>query len=608
MAFLGGVWAMFQMFAYSHTQESVLDEGAYLYKGYLFVTGQYTIYQPYGPWSNHMPLAFLIPGYAQFLFGPGIRTGRYFSIFLTGLMLWGVWILARRLGNRWWAIAAVWIFAINPALLKMYSTAVSQGLIACMLTWTLVLVLGERRPMWQIALGSILAGFILMTRVNMLIVLPIAVLYIFWQHGKKAGMVATLAGGFTFLIGHALFWPGILQNWTRLPRAFTPFLDGWRFPKNYEGSWQPDVTLEGKVLSFFHSIRFHFPAMVGALAAWLMWPPKSKWKSQSDFRSAVFLSILFISLLLMHMWAALGKDYCVFCLAGYVGFFSVVGLLLLILTFTSWRQQSSWWIQIIIVILILVTSAGIGYGSFEETGELLYNINIPRWLLGSPIPGLAPLGGIVTNKYGLEAQQLRRLLPIFFGVGTGLFLLVLAFLVRYISSLFQKRNALLRTPSFGYWALAIFLLAGVMMSSTIVFGGGYRTYDCQQDVLQSYEAAGKHLAKYIPPSSLVYWKGTLSTVPLLYVPDIRIYPSQINDGYSMVDGDDLDLILKFGRWNEKLAIQWTKEADFILIEERSFKGWLRDIITTGKYQELEPTPPTVYCRDNSQIRIFKRLQ
>jgi len=109
---------VFQMFVFAHTQESVLDEGAYLYKGYLFATGQYTIYQPYGPWSNHMPLAFLIPGYVQQFFGPGIRTGRYFSIFLTGLTLLGVWLLARRLGNKWWAAAAMLVIAIDPALLK----------------------------------------------------------------------------------------------------------------------------------------------------------------------------------------------------------------------------------------------------------------------------------------------------------------------------------------------------------------------------------------------------------------------------------------------------------------------------------------------------------
>jgi len=38
-----------------------------------------------------------------------------------------------------------------------------------------------------------------------------------------------------------------------------------------------------------------------------------------------------------------------------------------------------------------------------------------------------------------------------------------------------------------------------------------------------------------------------------------------------------------------------RQADFILIEERSFKGWLRDLVTSGGFQALEPTPLTVQC-------------
>ena len=40
---------------HAHSQASVLDEGLYLYKGWLFVTGRYVPYQDFGPWTNHMP-------------------------------------------------------------------------------------------------------------------------------------------------------------------------------------------------------------------------------------------------------------------------------------------------------------------------------------------------------------------------------------------------------------------------------------------------------------------------------------------------------------------------------------------------------------------------
>ncbi len=110
----------------------------------------------------------------------------------------------------------------------------------------------------------------------------------------------------------------------------------------------------------------------------------------------------------------------------------------------------------------------------------------------------------------------------------------------------------------------------------------------------------------IPPDSLVYWKGTLTAVPLLYLDDIRIFPAQINDGYSYItSGDDLDILQKFGRWNDTLSVQWAHQADYVLIEQRSFFGWLKDLILSGGYEELPPTPWAVPCRENSQIRIFK---
>ena len=90
LAIVGGVVYSIQSLFYARILPTILDEGAYLIKGYLFATGRYIPYGDYGPWMNHMPLSFLIPGYVQAWFGPGIRTGRYFSIVLGVLMLIGL--------------------------------------------------------------------------------------------------------------------------------------------------------------------------------------------------------------------------------------------------------------------------------------------------------------------------------------------------------------------------------------------------------------------------------------------------------------------------------------------------------------------------------------
>ena len=101
---LGAILYIVQTWRYSFTQDTILDEGAYLLKGYLFATGQYTIFQDNGVWSNHMPLAFLIPGVIQVIFGPGLRTARYFAVFISILILLGLWLVTRRERGRWWAL------------------------------------------------------------------------------------------------------------------------------------------------------------------------------------------------------------------------------------------------------------------------------------------------------------------------------------------------------------------------------------------------------------------------------------------------------------------------------------------------------------------------
>ena len=121
LAIIGGLLCVFQLWKFAHTQESILDEGAYLLKGYLFASGQYSLYQWYGPWSNHMPFSFLIPGYVQLWFGPGIGVGRFLAILLTLVMILGLWILTNRMGGKWWAAAVVWVYALNPSILKLYS-------------------------------------------------------------------------------------------------------------------------------------------------------------------------------------------------------------------------------------------------------------------------------------------------------------------------------------------------------------------------------------------------------------------------------------------------------------------------------------------------------
>src|SRR5512136_1033496 len=84
---------------FANTQRSTIDEGLYLYKGYLFAKGIYHPFQDYGPRAEYSPLSYLIQGYIQLWFGPGLRTGRIFAIIVGILALLGLWAAARRLAG-----------------------------------------------------------------------------------------------------------------------------------------------------------------------------------------------------------------------------------------------------------------------------------------------------------------------------------------------------------------------------------------------------------------------------------------------------------------------------------------------------------------------------
>jgi len=184
-----------QAMVFAHTTISNLDEGAYLLKGILFASGEYRPFDP-GISTNKAPLAFLIPGYVQLLFGAGLRTGRFLAVFFGSMAVLGTWAASRRLGGKWLAAGSVWILASSPMVIKIYSGGATQSTVACMLAWSLALSLGEKRASWQLALSGLLAGLMLLVRQNMMPLLPLLAMYAFWQHGWK-GSWLLLSGALT---------------------------------------------------------------------------------------------------------------------------------------------------------------------------------------------------------------------------------------------------------------------------------------------------------------------------------------------------------------------------------------------------------------------------
>jgi len=309
------------------------------------------------------------------------------------LTVLGVWITTRRWAGKWMAAGSVWVFALSPMIIKLHARTVSEVVIACMLAWMCVLVLDEERPLWQLILGSILASSAVLTRQNMVLLLPLLVLYIFWQHGRQKGIWSLIAASFVFIAVHIYYWPNILTIWAPwLPASLTPFLNPFRMPKDAIPIWDPSIDFWNRMNALFQGIRYHFIAVIGGIFALLRWRPARDWKSASAMRAAFFLALAFFILLGLHAWAALASQYesysCVFCFSNYLTFFDPLGILLFVVVFSSTPAfDYNRWIKTLLIIFVLIISIGIGFSLFENVGDGLLNLPIPRFRQGQFLPG-----------------------------------------------------------------------------------------------------------------------------------------------------------------------------------------------------------------------------
>lgn len=597
LALLGLLLYIIQSIIFAHTTPSNLDEGGYLYKGYLFATNVYHPFQPYGVWTNKSPLSFLIPGYVQLIFGAGLRTGRYLAILEGVLAVVGIWIVTRRMAGKWHAVAAVWAMALSPAVIKIYSVGATQSLVACLLTWVLVFSLGKNRSIWELILSSILASVIILSRQNMVIILPLLLAYIFWQHGIKNGVWASLAGIIVFIWGHIVYWPEILQVWLPwVPYAPSFLRDLVSSSGGGQAIWTPQVDWPGRLLSVFQGVRWNFPIMMGILFSFLLLPQKEKWKDMVFTRAFIFLSTLFLGSLFLHSYASLNKDYCVFCFGPYFSFYSVSAIILAALCVSFWNQHPSWFTQLMVVILFIIFSGGTGYSTFEDTGVWLQNLAVPRIRDAQLVGGFTTLGESLANKFSLDQGEIRRTAALGAGLLVGIFVILAVFI--YHKWRFNGKHG------FAYSLANAVLIVGFIVPQ--LFAGAQGSPDCEIDVIAVNEEIGRYLRTVLPDNSKVYWEGGLSVVPLLYAPQARIYAPQINDGYAFRHGGDTDALLRYGFWNDELAQIWKNEADVIIVEAWRYSSW-KSFFSPDKFEELQPTSAGTSCLKGTELRIFKRI-
>jgi hypothetical protein len=581
-----------QAFAYARIQTSFVDEGGYLFLGYQYASGSLEPFQDFGAPRWYPPLAYLIPGWFELLFGPGLLTGRIFSVACALIMLVPLWLTTRRLAGNWWAAAVMWSLTLTPIAIQVYSLALSQALVACLLCWVLFFTLGQDRRGWQILVGSLLAGLTVMVRHTMLPLLPLLVVYVFRQHSRKSGWISLLASSLPVIVLHWVYWPNILQLWAAwIPSRLIPSMQAFRFPAAQIVTGG-EVTMFTSLLPLLQGFRFHFFALFSFIVCLLLWPHRQAWKSRSHARAAEFLAALFLILALLHAWATISQSNqgatCTYCFTPYLAFFEPLALLLFSLVATSWKLEISKLSRILLLIGYPLFSAGLGYASYDRLGPWMLGIRFPAITRGlDPRRWFPPitLWDIAANKFQLDYWTSRIYAALIAGFMIGCLLLLFFFLIHRA---FGKRYTL--TISYGAFLLLGSLALGAWISP--LMGGTYRQDGlCRADNPAAYRQAGQDLAAVIPPGSRVSWEAS-NAVPLLYLPGVQVNYPQLYALFSFRLGGDAQLLARHGLWNDQLADQWRQEADFIVSEP----GWDRPYHPGGELGGSAYKTDAIYTR------------
>jgi hypothetical protein len=297
----------------------------------------------------------------------------------------------------------------------------------------------------------------------------------------------------------------------------------------------------------------------------------------------------------------LGKNYCVYCFQVYLTFFAPVAFIFIIIIFRGWKGAGSTGFALYASVLILLISVGIGYSTTNDLGSAVLEFSLPRLKNGQLLVGSIPLWGYFENLLDFPFETAEVLVSSLLGLAVGILLLVLAWIIpRRILS--NQRGSI----NFGLLAVGIMLIFGLMLSPTRVLGNTYQDNDCEGDVIVAHETAGQYLAEVIPPGSQVYWQGTPSVVPMLYLPGVSVYLPQIDFDYTYYLGGNTQEMLKIGLWNDELAERWKQEADFVIISEHNYNSEWKAFLESGQFNELPRSPSVAPCRNDSRLRIFPR--
>jgi hypothetical protein len=324
------------------------------------------------------------------------------------------------------------------------------------------------------------------------------------------------------------------------------------------------------------------------------------WRNKSGWLFVSLFGILFIA----HTAASLGFNYCVYCLRNYMAFFSPIGLILLGMFGRKIGKFNSLGKVLLLLLALMLIPFSLGFTLGDKLTENLLSIDVTKIKAMLPQSGTYQLHLLLENKFALPIDRLQI-------AGQGLIyalLIIVPLLAIFIERFTEKRpvrGGISFLGSFRTGLIALLILELTLANA--YFSTGYLDFDCGKNVIQAHEVVGEYLATKIPEESRIYWGVGRSPVPLLYLPNRHVFPSQLNGDYTYMLSGESSVLEKFGYWDSQLAEAWLLEADYVLVEERVYSELFSLGFDHEIYDEITRTALTDPCRADSAIMIFRNL-
>ncbi|HAF61763.1 MAG TPA: hypothetical protein DCK95_05510 [Anaerolineaceae bacterium] len=596
---------------YTKIIEPVMDEGTYLLKGKWYLDGTYEPFEDYGPITNKPPLSFYSLGISQIVFKPGLASGRYFAVFLSVLLLIGQWMTVRRLAGKWWATASIALYLISPAWIIYYSRAMTQVVTSLLIVWSLYFLLGENRKKGQLMLGLILAAMTVMVRQNLLPFFIFSIFYVIWENGFKKSWLPVLVGLLAFLGLNIPYWPQIYPIiWKPYFPAFFNNLISSFYDLSFASGDLGKAILEREygwiyeTQVLFDSVRYFFIPIFATILSFLLLFPTKMFKD-SKHKKTLYLAGNFLFLSVIHFYYVVLRNNVLYSFPAYIAFYLPLGITIIPLLFKDILELKNKTRQWIVSITVVLLCTGIGLSLYREIAPALMNLNLPSISQGKIFNGPYELWDVLLNRFHISIRTQEFILPTIAGFLTSIVILILSWITHSI----VHRNRKGKSYSFGSILILGILCLSVLFSPTFILAKNSSIATCPgSDVPAHYEKNGEKIKSLIPSGSHVYWEGP-TPILFLYLPEVEVFPTQLNMQFYYRVGGDAEFVEKRGYWNEELALRWITEADFLVFDEESYSSRFKslDAHIQSQFQEVDQSIILDPCDSTSTLIILQRM-